>query len=262
MSLARICPLFSSSDGNSTLIGAAGQYILIDAGVSAKALTCALTQHNVSPAAIKAIFVTHEHSDHIKGIRLFAGRNRIPVYATAGTLAGMQRAGVLEGVTAFELTDNIEVGGMTVHYCRTLHDTKESCCYTVDLPDGRRAAVATDMGRISDAVHQALSGCGTILIESNHDISLLRSGPYPPYLKQRILSDYGHLSNDVCAAELPKLAAAGCTRFILGHASKENNRPELAYNTALAALTGAGLRLGYDFILSVAPASGGEMVIF
>ena len=260
--MARICPLFSSSKGNCTLIGSSDKYILIDAGVSARMLTTALSERGVAVSDIAAIFVTHEHEDHIKGIKLFAGKNSIPVYATAGTLREMARRGVLEGVESREMPESVEIYGMTVRRFSTSHDTAQSCGYVVTLTDGRKAAVATDMGYVSETVRTALRGCDAMVIESNHDEMMLRNGPYPPLLKQRILSPSGHLSNDACAAELAELVRRGSTRFFLGHLSEENNTPALALSCAEKALCAAGFKNGYDYILCAAAPRDNEMVVF
>lgn len=260
--MARICPLFSSSSGNSILIGSADRYILIDAGVSAKRLTAALADRDIPVSRIEAIFVTHEHDDHISGISLFAGKNSIPVFATEGTLTGMERKGALKGVDGRVFSDGMECAGMVVSSFATSHDTAQSCGYVVDTADGRRVAVATDTGYIPFSVQQALKTCDAMVIESNHDEKMLRNGPYPPFLKQRILSPCGHLSNDACAAALPDLVRSGATRFILGHLSEKNNLPSLAYSCSKTALDGAGMKDGLDYLLSVAPPQGGEMVVF
>ncbi len=260
--MARISSLFSSSKGNSTLIGCSGRYVMIDAGVSAKKLCTALSQRDVSPESIAAIFITHEHIDHVSGVRVFAGKYKIPVYATEGTLRAMEKNGHLCGVEHYVMNGTLEMPEMKVCSFATSHDAAESCGYTVETVDGRKAAVATDMGYVSDTVRRAISGCDTVLIESNHDERMLRYGPYPPLTKQRILSDRGHLSNPACASELAELIRRGSTRFYLGHISGENNTALLAYETSFNALTGAGMKKNYDYMLSALSPDGGEMVVF
>lgn len=252
--MAKFCSLFSSSDGNCTYIGCSQGGILVDVGISAKRTEIALSEINVDPSSLAAIFVTHEHNDHIKGIRVFAERYGIKVYSSAGTLSGMEE---LNAVTAKTKTDvipdcGIEVGGMFVRSFRTPHDSRESTGYSIVTPDGKRISVATDIGMITDEIMNSVYGSDLILLESNHDVGMLQNGPYPFFLKQRILSDHGHLSNENCAKTAVKLMESGTTRFVLGHLSKENNMPSLAYETTRSAMTMAGAKENLDYLLSVA----------
>ncbi len=252
--MARFCSLFSSSSGNSTYIGTSQGGILIDIGVSAKKTSDALNNIGVDPKSIAAIFVTHEHTDHINGIRVFAEKHGINVYSSAGTLAGMENTGIITSkVNADVIPESgIEIGGMFVRPFRTPHDSRESTGYSVVTPDGKRLAVATDIGKINDTVMDAIYGCDLVLLESNHDIGMLQNGPYPYFLKERILSNHGHLSNDACAEAAVKLVESGTTRFVLGHLSKENNIPSLAFETTRAAMKMAGAVENIDYLLSVA----------
>lgn len=252
--MARFCPFFSSSSSNCTYIGGSGGGILIDAGCSAKQIELSLAKIGVSADSIGALFVTHEHSDHIKGVKVFAAKCNIPVYASAGTLAGLRDADSLSPETDAIITPDggVEINGMFIRPFRTPHDSRESTGYTVLTADGKRLAVATDMGKITPEVMDALYGCDLVLLESNHDVGMLRAGRYPYFLKQRILSDYGHLSNDVCAETAAALLEGGTTRFVLGHLSKENNFPDLALQTTRAAMTVSGARENVDYLLSIA----------
>lgn len=143
--------------------------------------------------------------------------------------------------------------GMEIQPFATSHDSRESLGFRITLPDGRGWRWRPTPGVMTDTVRAALSGCDLVHIESNHDVRMLENGPYPYYLKRRILADTGHLSNDACAAELTALAQNGTTRFVLAHLSRENNLPEIAYMTAQAALCGAGMQENIDFLLQVAP---------
>lgn len=256
--MARFCPLFSGSSGNSTYIGSARGGILIDAGVSAKRLTQALCDINVDASRVEAIFITHEHTDHISGLRVFANKHGIDVYASRGTLRALERKGVLDGrFKAREITDDgVEVNGMFVCPFHTSHDAAESVGYTVITADGRRASVATDTGYVTDETFSAIYGSELIMLESNHDVGMLCNGSYPYDTKRRILSKYGHLSNDSCAETITKLLDGGTTRFFLAHLSRENNMPVLAYEATRSAVTGTGAREGCDFLLSVVPDCG------
>lgn len=252
--LARFCNLFSGSSGNCTYIGGGNGGILIDAGVSCKRIEKALSERNIEPKSIAAIFITHEHTDHINGVRVFASKYKTNVYATPGTLEELDNMGIINGKFPTNIIDDsgIEAAGMKVIPFDTPHDSRQSCGYRIDTPDGRKIAVATDIGYISDTVRKAITGCDFVLIESNHDVHMLESGAYPYYLKRRILSDRGHLSNESCAAELASLAKSGTTRFLLGHISMENNLPQIAYHTSLNALQQAGFICGCDFLLDYA----------
>ena len=262
--MARFCSLFSSSSGNATYIGSGRTGILIDAGVSAKRLRLALQDRGVDPGSIAAIFVTHEHADHIKGIRVLASQLRVPVYASPGTMCGMEDCGALDGrfpQETFEIGSEIAVGDLLVRSFPTPHDSNESCGFAVELPDERRVAVATDIGHMTNEVMRGILGCDLVMLESNHDVGMLQNGPYPYFLKRRILSDVGHLCNDACADVAVQLVEHGTTRLFLGHLSQENNLPQLAYQTTLSALQLAGANLGRDFTLQVNPRENDEGLI-
>ncbi len=252
--MAKFCSLYSSSSGNSTYIGTSRGGILVDIGVSAKRTSEALLGIGVDPCDIAAIFITHEHADHVNGVRVFAKKYGVPVYASAGTLSGMQEQGALDPKIKTRVipSSGIEAAGIFVRPFATPHDSRESCGYSVVTPDGKRISVATDIGKMTDTVMDAIHGSDLVLLESNHDVGMLRNGPYPFFLKQRILSDHGHLSNENCAKTAVRLVESGTTRLVLGHLSKENNMPALAYETTHSAMTIAGAKLGVDYLLTVA----------
>lgn len=252
--MAKFCSLFSSSSGNCTYVGSSHGGILIDVGVSAKRVECALADIGVDPCTIEGIFITHEHSDHVKGIKVFAARHGIKVWASAGTLAGMEEQDALSPkIQTMVIPDSgTEAAGIYIRPFRTPHDSRESTGYSMVTPDGKRIAIATDIGKMTDTVMDAIHGSDLVLLESNHDVGMLQNGPYPFFLKQRILSDHGHLSNENCAKTAVKLAESGTTRFVLGHLSKENNIPSLAFETTRSAMTLAGATEGVDYLLSVA----------
>ncbi len=264
--MARFCPLFSGSRGNCTYIGSAKGGILIDAGVSAKRMTQALSDIDVDIDSIGAIFITHEHTDHINGLRVFAGAHGIDVYSSAGTLSKLEDMKLLtDKYKADVITgDGVEINGMHIRPFHTSHDAKESVGYTVVTADGKRVSVATDTGVVTDETLSSIYGSDLILIESNHDVGMLQNNISYPYMtKRRILSPIGHLSNDTCADTVCTLLAGGTTRFFLAHLSRENNFPVLARQTTSAAAAGAGAKDGYDYLLSVAAESGNAaMTVF
>ena len=262
--MAKVVPLFSGSQGNSYYIAKGGQGILIDAGRSAKQITSALTDNNIELSSVKAIFVTHEHIDHVKGVRVLANRHNIPVYSTVGTQQAMLRLNYADEKTDCRIigADGIDLDTMRVDCFPISHDCAEGCGYKVDMGDVK-FALATDLGYLTEDVANSLLGCDTVVIESNHDVHMLELGPYPYYLKRRILSKIGHLSNNVCAELLPKLVRGGTKRFVLAHLSRENNMPELAYQESLNALVSSGMTLNSDFTLDVAPVeSNGLSILF
>ena len=252
----KLTPLFSSSSGNCTYIGGAAGGILVDAGVSAKRIALGLRDIGVDPGRIGAVFITHEHNDHIAGLRVFCERNHIPVFATEGTLCALQEAGALTAKTQASVIPKggVEVNGLLVHRFQTSHDSAEPCGYACEAENGETFAIATDTGHLTQETQNALLGRDTVLIESNHEITMVQNGPYPYFLKRRILADTGHLSNAACADFLPSLLQSGTGRFILAHLSRENNTPELAYATAKAAFDMAGAKAGIDYELKVAAA--------
>lgn len=255
--MARVCSLFSSSRGNCTFIGSADGGILIDCGTSAKKIREALAEIGMAPENIHAIFVTHEHSDHISALRVFASAHAIPVYASQGTLRVLANQQVLNGKYTSDVIDRsgMECGGMFIRPFRLSHDAAEPFGYRVQTEDGRTVSIATDTGIVTDEILQAVSGSDLVLLESNHDIGMLQNGPYPYATKRRILSDFGHLCNDVCAETAVSLLESGTTRFCLAHLSKDNNMPRLAYQTTYSEMQMIGAVEGSDYLLSVA---GGE----
>lgn len=260
--MARLCPLFSGSTGNSYYIGTRSAGLLLDAGRSARQLTGALQRCGIDPLAVQGILITHEHSDHIAGVRVFAKKYGIPVFASQGTLLAIDSS--LEGVERWVMEEELQLAGMTVRPFSTPHDSAQSLGFRIRTEDGRQFALATDLGALTGCVREHLLGAEFVVIESNHDKEMLRNGPYPAYLKRRILAGTGHLSNGECAAFLPELAQAGTKRFLLAHLSRENNTPTLAREAALSSLCGAGLSQGTDFWLGVAPVENqeGKAIIF
>lgn len=252
--MAKAVPLFSGSKGNSYFIGSAGEGVLIDAGRNCKQIELAMEANGVSMLNVSALFITHEHTDHCSAVRVLAKKYKLPVYASQGTMNALINGAKLPPDADIHIIeDEAVVGNMLIKRINTPHDAAESCCYRVTTPDGKRALIATDMGYMTKQVRQAAMESDFAVIESNHDIDMLKTGPYPYVLKRRILSDRGHLSNEACAAELCELVRSGTLRLMLGHLSEQNNTPEIALRTSAAELSRAGMKLNSDFTLEVAP---------
>jgi Metal-dependent hydrolases of the beta-lactamase superfamily I len=230
---------------------------LIDAGRTAKKIKERLSEESIDPADVTGIFITHEHIDHIAGLRVLASSLKVPVYATQGTAAFLEENGHARNVDLRVMPEGtVDLGDMGVCRFPTSHDAAESCGFRVACADGRSISLVTDTGVITPEIHEAIEGSDLVYMESNHDLSMLYAGGYPYPLKKRIASDKGHLSNEACSNELPSLARAGTTRFVLGHLSAENNIPVLARQSAIQELARFGIREGTDFLLSVAEVNG------
>lgn len=252
--MSKVCQLFSGSSGNSILISSKGHNFLVDIGISAKRCENALLDIGVDPESIDAVFVTHEHTDHSSGVRVFASRYNIPVFAAESCIEDMMHSGVLNEKIKTEPIDcGTEIGGIEVMTFKQSHDSVDCLGYRFNLQDGRSVSVCTDTGFITDSAREILKGTDLIFIESNHETSMVETGPYPYHLKRRILSEHGHLSNFACSEYIKELAQSGTTRFVLSHLSRENNIPHIARQTALSALNEIGLTEDSDFRLFVSP---------
>ena len=249
------CPLFSGSSGNALFIGAGDTRILIDAGMPGRTIENALRQINVLPETLSGIAVTHEHSDHVKGVGILSRKYHLPVYANERTWNAMARSvGEIAPGNRREFKDEEDfyIGDLALCPFSIPHDAADPVGYRVYY-GGRSAATATDMGYVKKSVLRTLSGVDVLLLESNHDPDLLMQNPhYSLYLKQRILSNHGHLSNAASADALLFLYESGVRQVLLGHLSQENNTPELALQTAQERLSREGVRLNEDISLGLA----------
>jgi len=251
----QFCTLFSGSSGNVVYLASERGGVLVDCGMSGKQTLAAMERASIDPASVHAILITHEHSDHVKGVGVMSRRLGVPVYATGGTWEGMaasvgdlpaaHRVTVAAGESFF--LDDLEVVPFSIP-----HDANDPVGYRFFT--GRHSvAVATDLGYFSQTVCDAVTGAEIILLESNHDPELLKKNPhYPARLKSRILGKKGHLSNDAGADAAVRLAQCGTRHLLLGHLSEENNTPDMAYRVSHAALTAAGADVGRDVTLHVA----------
>ena len=258
--MAIFYPLFSGSSGNSTLITANDKSILIDIGVSCRKMINALSDKIDKVSDISAIFITHQHSDHINGLKVFIKKYNIPVFCSAQTAQSLREL-YLDEFQVFDFEDKVEIDGFLVKRFNTSHDCLGSSGFKITTPDNKNIAVCTDLGFVSDEVHNNLIGCDLVMIESNHEVSMLQSGSYPYELKRRILSDNGHLSNSCCAEEIAKLVENGCKRFIISHISKDNNHPLIALNNIETTLSLNGYTKDVDYIIQTATEENGKMMI-
>lgn len=235
--------LASSSSGNAALIRSGATAILLDAGISARRIAQSLASLGLAPEELSGILITHEHSDHVNGIATLTKKYAIPVYASRGTAHFLpQAASVLH---VFEAGVAFDIGSLHIQSFRTSHDAADSVDYRIDGADGSFGAL-TDTGYVPDGAAKVLEGVDTLLLESNHDVSMLQCGPYPYHLKRRILGEHGHLSNDAAAEFALHCVQSGTTDILLAHLSAENNTPETAEYTVARKLQAGGcsVRLG------------------
>ncbi len=251
----QFCTLFSGSSGNAVFLGTDEGALLVDCGMSGRQVLEAMQAAGLNPGDLKAMLITHEHSDHVRGAGIVSRKLGIPIYATEGTWTGMENAlGPIPARDRVVITagESFFAGGMEVAAFSIPHDANDPVGYRFFL---RRhsVAVATDLGYFAPGVCDAISGAELVLLESNHDPDLLKHNPhYPARLKSRILGQKGHLSNEAGADAAVTLANSGAKHLLLGHLSSENNTPDMAYRTTHAALTAAGVRVGEDVTLHVA----------
>ena len=262
--MGKIVPLFSSSRGNSYYISGNNEAILVDAGRNCKQLELALMSNEIDTKTIKAIFVTHEHTDHISALKVFAKRYALPIYGTAGTIDALIKGEKVDKNANLNVIENeIILGDMSIKRVATSHDASESCGYFITTADGRKCSVVTDTGFLREDALEALKNSNAAVIESNHDVNMLKNRPYPYILKKRVLSPTGHLSNEDCSKVLPTLIENGVTHLMLSHLSQENNLPRLALDTAVAKLSTHNMIKDKDYTIMTAPVeTNGKKIIF
>jgi phosphoribosyl 1,2-cyclic phosphodiesterase len=244
--------LISGSSGNSTYISDGKTHILIDCGMSGKQLAESLSKIGVSPEQLNALLITHEHIDHTKGAGVIARRYGLPIYSTQGTHSAMEIGNVPdEQIKIINTADDFEIGSIGIKAFDIPHDAANPVGYSFYI-DGKKVTLATDIGHMHKALIEQIMKSYMVLLESNHDVDMLQFGPYPFPLKQRILSDVGHLSNENAAKTALQLVNSGTKHIMLGHLSKENNHPEIAMMETYNTLTFAGVNVGSDVTLQVA----------
>ena len=236
-----IVTIASGSSGNCTLVSENGTHVLIDAGISMRRIRANLAELGLGPESLAGLLVTHDHSDHISGLPMLEKHFPIPVYAPPAVARLLRGSipGIDERLHEVTPGEDVALGALCVRAFHTPHDALESVGYRLE---GESVfALATDIGHVTEEVEAALSGADAVVIEANHDPDMLKSGPYPYYLKKRILSPNGHLSNGECAGLCARLAGSGTRYMILGHLSRENNTPEAAFAAVSSAVSCFGV---------------------
>lgn len=225
----------SGSSGNSIYVGNKKTNFLVDTGISRKRIVDALNSFMVDPAKLDAIFITHEHMDHIGGLGVFLRKYPTPVFATAKTIDEIKKTSAL-GKVDYSLFESIvpdrpiRMNDVTINASRIYHDAADPVCYTF-FDEDSKVGIATDLGTYDDYLTDQLTGCESLLVEANHDLNMLMAGPYSYPLKRRIMGNKGHLSNERAGQFLSKIIGKELKHILLGHLSKENNYGELAYET-------------------------------
>lgn len=237
----KLCSISSGSSGNCIYIGSETTSVLIDTGISGKRIEAGLNEIDRKSEDIDAILLTHEHSDHIRGLGVLARRYGIPIYTTIGTIEAIKDMTALGKIPPdllhiIEADRDFEIGDLTVSPFRIYHDAADPVGYRVACGK-KSAAVATDMGHYDDYIVSHLQKLDVLLLESNHDIHMLEVGRYPYYLKRRIMGDLGHLSNETAGQLLSECLHDDMRQIFLGHLSHENNYEALAYETVCAEVT-------------------------
>ncbi len=237
-----ICPLASGSRGNSLFISWGDNAILIDAGLSGIEIERRLKSRNLSPESLTAIIVTHEHSDHIRGVGILSRRYNIPVYINENTYKQAASLGRLASLEFFQCGKNFKIDTLKISPFTISHDAVDPAGFTLNY-NGTKIGIATDLGIATNLVKEHLKDCSFLYLESNHDPDMLINGPYPWHLKQRIKGRQGHLSNKASQELLKELINDDLKHVILAHLSEENNTPEKACNAAEIALQNSGIAI-------------------
>lgn len=236
--MVKFCSLYSGSTGNSLYVESDNTKILIDAGVSAKKIADGLFSIGVDVNSLDAILVTHEHSDHVQSLGTISKKFDIPVFANKKTWDAMPKQS--EKISSncirfFNVNENFEVGDFVIHPFSIPHDAIDPCGFSFSC-DNEKFSVATDLGHMTSNVMDSLEGSKFLMLEANYDPEVLKCSRYPYLLKTRIAGPNGHLSNNLAGQAISHLIGCGLESVTLGHLSKENNFPELAYNTVLEEL--------------------------
>jgi phosphoribosyl 1,2-cyclic phosphodiesterase len=252
--MMKFCSLYSGSSGNCLFVSDGRTKILVDSGLSGKRIIEALVAIGENPSELSAVLVSHEHSDHIRGAGILSRKFDIPIYANENTWNSMeQEIGPvnIKNKMCFENCNELEIGNIFVKAFPIHHDASDPVVFNFFL-DNKKITTATDNVHMTNKLLSYLMGSDLLLIESNHDVEMLKVGPYPWQLKKRIMGERGHLSNEMAGKVVAYLAKNGTKKFLLGHLSRENNFPELAYQTVCNVLNENDICAGKDIMLTVA----------
>lgn len=252
-----LCSIASGSSGNCICVGTSASHLLVDAGISGKRIEAGLNSVGLKTSEMEAILVTHEHIDHISGLGVLARRYGLPIYGTKGTLDAVRLSksvGKIDASLLHEIVpgQDFQIGDMSVHPVSISHDAADPVAYIMKTKD-KKVGVITDLGMYDDFLVSQLQEMDILLLEANHDVSILQAGSYPYPLKQRILGDKGHLSNVLSGQLLGRVLHDKFKAVVLGHLSQENNYEKLAYETVRVEVTmGDNPYKGDDFPIYVA----------
>ena len=238
-----VAPLGSGSAGNSYYFESDGTSILVDAGIGPRETRKRLELVGRNIEALSGIVITHEHYDHIRGAERLARKYGVPVYLTRGTLDASTIDRGETNIILFENNTTFRIGELNVHARRTLHDAMDPACFVIEARDGTRVGIASDLGYVDDPVMKHLSGCDGLFFESNHDLDMLRMGTYPWSLKRRIMSRFGHLSNDDAMLAVQRMIGAELKTLCLIHLSQKNNHETIVRDMATRLLERTGVQL-------------------
>lgn len=249
----RYCSLFSGSSGNAGYIGAQGTHILVDAGLSGARVEKALGQVDLDASLLDGILITHEHDDHIRGAGVLSRRYDIPIYANEGTWEAMEdKVGniALHNIRTFDNHRDFYIKDINVEPFSIPHDAKDPVGFCLYY-GGKKISIATDLGYTNSRIINTVMDSDLVVLEANHDIDMLESGPYPDRLKKRIRGRKGHLSNEDAGLALVKMIKGRLTQVLLAHLSMQNNIPELAYETVMGVLETNGIKNGEDIMVDM-----------
>lgn len=263
----RLCSIASGSSGNCVYVGSEATHLLVDTGISGKRIEQGLRELELTPRDLDGILITHEHADHINGLGVMARKYEIPIYATEGTIQAILQSGGIGKVEEalfhpVKEDEKFILKDLTINPMHISHDATQPVAYRISYGN-KKIGICTDLGVYNEYTVECLKGMDALLLEANHDVNMLQVGPYPYYLKQRILGDRGHLSNENSGRLLCRILHDGLRTVLLGHLSKENNLPELAYESVRMEINmdDNPYRAG-DFDIQVAKRSEMSPVVF
>lgn len=253
----RLCSIASGSSGNCIYVGSQATHLLVDVGISGRKAENGLHNLGLTARDLDGILITHEHADHIAGIGVMARKYELPIYATQGTIEAIKNNSTVGAIeeelfVPIKADKKLTIKDIAINPMKISHDAAEPVAYRFSY-GRKKVAVCTDLGVFNDYTVECLRGMDALLLEANHDVNMLQVGPYPYYLKQRILGDRGHLSNENSGRLLSRILHDKLQAVVLGHLSKDNNLPELAYEAVRMEITlGENPYKGDDFKIQVA----------